>query len=89
MSKLVELTECPRDAFQGFPKFIPTEQKTSYVNGLIKAGVRRIDFGSFVSPKAVPQMADTAAVFENVKQADGLYLIGIVANIRGAEGMVA
>lgn len=89
MSKLVTLTECPRDAFQGFPKFIPTEQKTAYMNGLIKAGARRIDFGSFVSPKAVPQMADTAAVFENIKQAEGLYLIGIVANLRGAEGLVA
>lgn len=88
-SKLITLTECPRDAFQGFPKFIPTEQKTAYINGLIKAGVRRIDFGSFVSPKAVPQMADTAAVFENITPAKGLYLIGIVANLRGAEGLVA
>ncbi|MCC6573573.1 MAG: hydroxymethylglutaryl-CoA lyase [Planctomycetes bacterium] len=85
----VTLTECPRDAFQGFVKFIPTDEKISYVNGLIKAGVRRIDFGSFVSPKAVPQMADTAAVFENHKHVPDLYLIAIVANLRGAEGLIA
>jgi hydroxymethylglutaryl-CoA lyase len=89
VSKSISLTECPRDAFQGFAKFIPTEQKTAYVNGLIKAGVRRIDFGSFVSPKAVPQMADTAALFENIVPAEGLYLIAIVANLRGAEGVIA
>ncbi len=88
-AKTITLTECPRDAFQGFAKFIPTEQKTAYINGLIRAGVRRIDFGSFVSPKAVPQMADTAALFENLNVAEGLYLIGIVANLRGAEGLVA
>lgn len=83
------LTECPRDAFQGFPKFIPTDRKIAYINRLIQAGVRRIDFGSFVSPKAVPQMADTAAVFENLKAPPGLYLIGIIANYRGIEGLVA
>ncbi|MCA8917644.1 MAG: hydroxymethylglutaryl-CoA lyase [Planctomycetes bacterium] len=85
----ITLTECPRDAFQGFPKFIPTDRKTAYVNRLIKAGVRRIDFGSFVSPKAVPQMADTASLFENMKAPDGMYLIAIIANLRGAEGLVA
>lgn len=90
MSKeTVTLTECPRDAFQGFPKFIPTDRKIAYVNRLIQAGARRIDFGSFVSPKAVPQMADTAVVFENMKTAPGLYLIAIVANLRGVEGIVA
>jgi hydroxymethylglutaryl-CoA lyase len=85
----ITLTECPRDAFQGFPKFIPTDRKTAYINRLMKAGVRRIDFGSFVSHKAVPQMADTASVFENLKAPVGLYLIAIVANYRGVEGLVA
>jgi hydroxymethylglutaryl-CoA lyase len=84
----VTLTECPRDAFQGFPKFIPTDRKTAYINRLIKSGVRRIDFGSFVSPKAVPQMADSVNVFENLKAPKGLYLIGIVANVRGTEGLI-
>lgn len=89
MADMITLTECPRDAFQGLPKFIPTDRKIAYMNRLIHAGVRRIDFGSFVSPKAVPQMADTAVVFENMKTAPGLYLIAIVANLRGVEGIVA
>jgi hydroxymethylglutaryl-CoA lyase len=87
MSNAVLLTECPRDAFQGFPRFIPTDRKIAYLNRLIQAGVRRIDFGSFVSPKAVPQMADSAVVFENLKTAPGLYLIAIVANLRGVQGV--
>lgn len=87
MAEMITLTECPRDAFQGLPRFIPTDRKIAYMNRLISAGVRRIDFGSFVSPKAVPQMADTAVVFENMKTAPGLYLIAIVANLRGAEGI--
>ena len=87
MTETVTLTECPRDAFQGFARFIPTDRKIAYINRLIQAGVRRIDFGSFVSPKAVPQMADTAVVFENLKAPVGLYLIAIVANLRGAEGL--
>ncbi len=89
MDELVTLTECPRDAFQGFPRFIPTDRKIAYINRLIQAGVRRLDFGSFVSPKAVPQMADTAVVFENMKAPADLYLIAIIANLRGAEGIVA
>jgi len=88
-SRRIILTECPRDSFQGFSRFIPTEEKTAYINMLIRSGMRRIDFGSFVSPKAVPQMADTAAVFENLKRVDDLYLIGIVANLRGVEGIAA
>lgn len=89
MPETITLTECPRDAFQGFPKFIPTDRKIAYINRLIAAGVRRIDFGSFVSPKAVPQLADTATVFENLKSPAGLYLIAIIANLRGAEGLAA
>jgi hydroxymethylglutaryl-CoA lyase len=81
------LTECPRDAFQGFPRFIPTDRKIAYINRLIKSGVRRIDFGSFVNPRAIPQMADTAVVFENMKTAEDLYLIAIIANLRGALGI--
>jgi len=88
MPETIILTECPRDAFQGFPKFIPTDRKIAYINRLIQAGVRRIDFGSFVSPKAVPQLADTASVFENLKSPPGMYLIAIIANLRGAEGLV-
>ncbi len=87
MPETIVLTECPRDAFQGFPKFIPTDRKIAYINRLIQAGVRRIDFGSFVSPKAVPQLADTATVFENLKSPPGMYLIAIIANLRGAEGL--
>lgn len=89
MADTVTLTECPRDAFQGFARFIPTDRKIAYINRLIDAGVRRIDFGSFVSPKAVPQLADTAGVFENLKSPPGMYLIAIVANQRGAEGVAA
>lgn len=87
MAETITLTECPRDAFQGFPKFIPTDRKIAYMNRLLQAGVRRVDFGSFVSPKAVPQLADTAVVFENMKAPKGLYLIAIVANLRGVEGI--
>ena len=76
MSNHVTITECPRDAFQGLPRFIPTETKIEYMKGLIRAGFTRIDFGSFVSPKAVPQMADSSVVFENLKGGDEIYLIG-------------
>jgi hydroxymethylglutaryl-CoA lyase len=88
MSELVTITECPRDAFQGLAKFIPTDEKIAYMNALTAAGARRIDFGSFVSPKAVPQMADTVGVFENMKKPDGTYLIAIVGNRRGLGGLV-
>jgi hydroxymethylglutaryl-CoA lyase len=87
MTNHVTLTECPRDAFQGLARFIPTDRKIAYLNRLITAGVRRMDFGSFVSPKAVPQMADTAVVFENLKAPPGMYLIAIIANLRGAQGI--
>ncbi len=88
MHEAVVITECPRDAFQGLGRFIPTEDKIAYMNALTRTGFRRIDFGSFVSPKAVPQMADTVAVFENMQKPDGLYLIGIIGNLRGIEGLV-
>jgi len=88
MAQEIVITECPRDAFQGLGRFIPTEDKIAYMNALTRSGFRRIDFGSFVSPKAVPQMADTVAVFENMKKPEGLYLIGIIGNLRGIEGLV-
>ena len=58
----MKIIECPRDAMQGFKKFIPTTQKVSYLNSLLKVGFDTLDFGSFVSPKAIPQMRDTANV---------------------------
>ena len=62
MSSKVKLIECPRDAMQGLHDFIPTETKAAYINQLLKVGFDTIDFGSFVSPKAIPQFRDTAEV---------------------------
>jgi hydroxymethylglutaryl-CoA lyase len=56
----MKITECPRDAMQGLEKFVPTQDKISYLNALLEVGFDTLDFGSFVSPKAIPQMADTA-----------------------------
>jgi hydroxymethylglutaryl-CoA lyase len=84
MSERITLVECPRDAFQGLPGFIPTETKAAYLLSLIEAGFTRIDFGSFVSPKAVPQMRDTRQVLEAVRaHARNISLIAIVPNLRG------
>ena len=58
----IVLVECPRDAMQGWKNFIPTEKKVEYINALLQVGFHTIDFGSFVSPKAIPQMADTREV---------------------------
>ena len=66
MEKTVKLIECPRDAMQGWQHFIPTEKKIKYINTLLKIGFDTIDFGSFVSPKAIPQMADTKDVIRNL-----------------------
>lgn len=88
----VELVECPRDAFQGFRLPIPTARKADHLSALVAAGFRAIDFGSFVAPKAVPQMADTEAVFERLAAAGataGVDWIGIVANERGLERLLA
>lgn len=83
---LIKLIECPRDAMQGWKTFIPTEKKAAYINSLLKVGFDTIDFGSFVSPKAIPQMADTIDVLKKL-QLDGgkSKLLAIVANQRGAE----
>lgn len=86
----VHLVECPRDAMQGWKQFIPTEQKIRYINSLLKVGFDTIDFGSFVSPKAIPQMADTKEVLAGLDlSASNSSLLAIVANRRGAEEAVA
>jgi hydroxymethylglutaryl-CoA lyase len=82
----IKLIECPRDAMQGWKKFIPTEKKIEYINSLLKVGFDTIDFGSFVSRKSIPQMADTKEVIQRLKvQGSSTKLLAIIANIRGAE----
>ena len=85
----VKLIECPRDAWQGLRGFIPTERKVEYLCGLIAAGFRHIDAVSFVSPKAVPQMADSEQVLAQLGSSDGVEIIGIVVNEKGAERAIA
>lgn len=80
----VFVTECPRDAMQGIVEWIPTELKIAYLNQLLSCGFDTLDFGSFVSPKAIPQMQDTAAVIEQLSDSP-TKLLAIVANERGAE----
>ncbi|MDP4711361.1 MAG: hydroxymethylglutaryl-CoA lyase [Saprospiraceae bacterium] len=87
---MIKLIECPRDAMQGIKPFIPTATKAAYLNRLLRVGFDTLDFGSFVSPKAIPQMRDTAEVlsllnFEGVSTR----LLAIVANTRGAESAAA
>ena len=85
-SNLVKLVECPRDAMQGWPHFIPTEKKIAYLNALLQVGFDSLDFGSFVSPKAIPQMADTKEVISEIVLGNSsTRLLAIVANTRGAE----
>jgi hydroxymethylglutaryl-CoA lyase len=80
------LVECPRDAMQGWPDIIPTERKIAYLNALLKVGFDTLDFGSFVSARAIPQMADTAEVVEGLEwEASPTKLLAIVANYRGAD----
>lgn len=81
----IKLIECPRDAMQGWKAFISTEKKIEYINSLLKVGFDTIDFGSFVSPKAIPQMADTHKVLSKLHWQDtSSKLLAIVANVRGA-----
>lgn len=82
---MLKLIECPRDAMQGMKDFVPTELKTEYINKLLKCGFDTIDFGSFVSPKAIPQMRDTAEVLKGLDLSGNSKLLAIVANERGAE----
>ena len=81
----VKIIECPRDAMQGIKTFIPTEEKVRYIQSLLGCGFDTIDFGSFVSPKAIPQMVDTAAVLSRLELSKTQSrLLAIVANVRGA-----
>lgn len=90
MTNSIELIECPRDAMQGWPHFIPTEKKIAYINQLLKVGFHTIDFGSFVSAKAIPQMADTKEVLGKLDLSNTKSkLLAIVANTRGAEEALA
>jgi hydroxymethylglutaryl-CoA lyase len=85
----VKLIECPRDAWQGLPRQIPTQRKVEYLRGLVAAGFRHIDAVSFVSPKAVPQMADSEEVLAQLGPLDGVEIIGIVVNEKGAARAIA
>lgn len=86
MENTIKIVECPRDAMQGWKNIIPTQTKISYINSLLKVGFDTIDFGSFVSPKAIPQMADTADVLKGLDLSGSRSkLLAIVANPRGAE----
>lgn len=83
---LVKVIECPRDAMQGIKQFIPTEKKVQYIQSLLRVGFDTIDFGSFVSPKAIPQMLDTAEVLAQLDLSKTKSkLLAIVANLRGAQ----
>ena len=85
----VKLIECPRDAMQGIRDWIPTEKKVQYIQSLLRCGFHTIDFGSFVSPKAIPQMQDTAEVLGQLDLTGSKSkLLAIVANVRGAVNAV-
>ncbi len=86
----IKLVECPRDAMQGWKHFISTDKKIAYLNALLKVGFHCIDFGSFVSPKAIPQMADTKQIIPELKlEGSKSKLLAIIANERGAQEAVA
>jgi len=88
-TKTVKLIECPRDAMQGWSHLISTDEKVSYINQLLKVGFNTLDFGSFVSAKAIPQMADTAEVISKIDIGDSkTKLLAIIVNYRGAEDAV-
>ena len=81
----LKLVECPRDAMQGMENWIETESKIAYLNALLEVGFDTLDFGSFVSPKAIPQMKDTAEVYKHLNWKNSkTELLAIVANTRGA-----
>ena len=86
----IKIIECPRDAMQGWTNWIPTEKKIDYLNQLLKVGFDTLDFGSFVSPKAIPQMADTALVYDALDlENTRTKLLAIIANVRGAETAIS
>ena len=88
-NEAVKLIECPRDAWQGLKALIPTDAKAQYLRALIGAGFKHIDAASFVSPKAVPQMADSEKVLEQLDPPSDVEIIGIVVNEKGAERAIA
>jgi hydroxymethylglutaryl-CoA lyase len=86
---MMHFTECPRDAMQGLLEFVPTKEKVEYINSLLQVGFDVIDAGSFVSPKAIPQLADTAAVFNQIDwNISTSKILAIIANQRGADEAV-
>src|SRR5438067_1570298 len=85
----VKLIECPRDAWQGLKRVIPTDVKARYLRALIGAGFKHIDAVSFVCPKTVPQMADSEKVLEQLDPPDDVEIIGIVVNKKGVERAIA
>src|SRR5213596_1592545 len=85
MPDSVKLIECPRDAWQGLQGQIPADLKVDYLKALISAGFKHIDAASFVSPKAVPQMADSEVVLKELDPPDDVEIIGIVVNEKGAQ----
>ena len=90
MPSPIKIIECPRDAMQGIKDFIPTAKKVQYIQSLLRVGFDTIDFGSFVSPKAIPQMADTAEVLSKLDLSNTKSkLLAIIANTRGAENASA
>lgn len=90
MAEHIRITECPRDAMQGLHDFVPTAIKAEYINLLLQVGFDTIDFGSFVSPKAIPQMQDTAEVLSKLDLSNTRSkLLAIIANYRGAEDAVS
>src|SRR6476619_4592743 len=88
-SDAVKLTECPPDAWQGLSRHIPADLKLRYLRALMEAGFKHIDAGSFVSRKAVPQMADSEKVLEQIEVPNDVEIIGIVVNEKGAERATA
>lgn len=89
MSETVKIIECPRDAMQGIKTFIPTEEKVKYIQSLLSCGFDTIDFGSFVSPKAIPQLVDTVDVLSQLDLSETKSkLLAIIANVRGAQDAV-
>ena len=89
MSKAIKLIECPRDAWQGLRGQIPANVKADYLRALIEAGFKHIDAVSFVSPKAIPQMADSEKVLKQLTPPDDVEIIGIVVNEKGADRAIA
>jgi len=89
MSDSIKLIECPRDAWQGLKQQLPSHIKVDYLKALISAGFKHIDAASFVSPKAVPQMADSEGVLKELDPPDDVEIIGIVVNEKGAERAIA